>query len=47
MEARNCINAVQLYGMVALSVEYRLAPEAKFPTAVEDAWDAVRWVSCL
>ena len=28
-----------------LSVDYRLAPESKFPTAVNDAWDVVRWVA--
>jgi acetyl esterase len=28
-----------------LSVDYRLAPESKFPTAVHDAWDVVHWVS--
>lgn len=28
-----------------LSVEYRLAPEHVFPTAVQDAWDVVRWVA--
>ena len=27
-----------------VSVDYRLAPEYKFPTAAQDAWDAVQWV---
>lgn len=27
-----------------LSVDYRLAPESKFPTAVEDAFDALSWL---
>jgi acetyl esterase len=27
-----------------LSVDYRLAPTYKFPTAAHDAWDAVQWV---
>lgn len=30
---------------VVFSVEYRLAPENKFPAAVEDAYDAVAWLS--
>lgn len=32
-------------GMTVVNVGYRLAPEWKFPAAVNDAVDAVRWVS--
>jgi len=28
-----------------VSVGYRKAPEARFPTAVDDAWQALRWVA--
>jgi acetyl esterase len=28
-----------------VSVDYRLAPEHKFPVAANDAWDAVQWLS--
>lgn len=28
-----------------LSLDYRLAPEFKFPTAHNDAWDAVQWLA--
>jgi acetyl esterase len=32
-------------GCVVISVDYRLAPEYKFPVAVEDAYTAVLWVA--
>lgn len=38
------MNAVQKYGAVAISVDYRLAPEHPFPTAINDSWDALKWV---
>jgi acetyl esterase len=30
-------------GCAVLLVDYRLAPEYRFPTAVDDAWAALRW----
>ncbi|CAG9975616.1 unnamed protein product [Clonostachys byssicola] len=45
MEAGNCIRAVEAYGCVALSLSYRLAPEAKFPAATDDCWDAFKWIT--
>lgn len=32
-------------GGAVLALDYRLAPEHRFPTAVDDAWDAMRWLS--
>lgn len=32
-------------GAMVASLGYRLAPEHRFPTAVHDAWDALRWLA--
>lgn len=32
-------------GFVVVSIDYRLGPEHKFPTAHNDCWDAFKWAS--
>jgi len=39
-----CRELAHLAGCAVLSLDYRLAPEAKFPTAVHDAWDSLVWL---
>jgi len=41
--ARQAANRI---GAIVLAVDYRLAPEHRFPTAVHDAIDALRWAAC-
>ena len=38
-----CRSLANASGSVVISVDYRLAPEHKFPTAVNDAFDSVAW----
>lgn len=39
-----CRHLAHLAHCAVISVDYRLAPEAKFPTAVNDAWDSLAWL---
>lgn len=40
-----CSHVASRVGAVVVSVGYRLAPEHRFPTAVDDAWDGLRWIA--
>ena len=40
-----CRHLSHLAHCAVVSVDYRLAPEHKFPTAANDAWDALRWLA--
>ena len=40
-----CRELAGLSGAAVLSVGYRLAPEHRFPVAVDDAWDALQWLA--
>lgn len=45
MHERDCVGLVKSHGAVAISVDYRKAPEHVFPTAPNDAWDSVKWAA--
>jgi len=40
-----CRELAALSGWAVLSLGYRLAPEHRFPAAVEDAWAGLRWLA--
>jgi acetyl esterase len=40
-----CRELCRLSGCAVVSLDYRLAPEFRFPTAVHDAWDATTWLA--
>jgi acetyl esterase len=39
-----CRELARLSGAAVVSLDYRLAPEHQFPTAVNDAWDGMQWL---
>ena len=41
-----CRQLSHLAGCAVVSIDYRLAPEHKFPVAAHDAWDALQWLAC-
>ncbi|NHN89363.1 alpha/beta hydrolase [Acetobacter conturbans] len=40
-----CCRLARASGAAVLSYDYRLAPENKFPAAVDDVWAAFRWIA--
>lgn len=40
-----CRSLAHQAGCAVVSLDYRLAPEFKFPTASNDAWDALQWLA--
>lgn len=43
-DAEFCKRIVNELGCVVFDVDYRLAPENKYPIAIDDSWDALNWV---
>lgn len=43
--AASCRSLVEKLGVVCIAPSYRLGPEDAFPAGINDAWDAVKWIS--
>ena len=44
-ELANARTIAQAFDAVCISVGYRLAPEFKFPTSIDDSWDGLKWAA--
>ncbi|MBX3587539.1 MAG: alpha/beta hydrolase [Ramlibacter sp.] len=40
-----CRELARRSGCMVVSLDYRMGPEHRFPTAVHDAWDALQWLA--
>lgn len=45
-DAEICNDIKDRLGILVVDVDYRLSPENAFGTGTDDAWAAIRWVSC-
>ncbi|KAJ5525876.1 hypothetical protein N7494_012526 [Penicillium frequentans] len=45
MEASTCVHVTRKLGCISISLDYPLAPEAKFPMAYEDVWAGLQWIA--
>lgn len=45
MDDPTCRRLARELPLVVLNVEYRLAPEYRFPVGIEDCYDVVKWVT--
>jgi acetyl esterase/lipase len=45
MEELFALELVKKHGAVAISVDYRMAPEHPFPGPITDSWDALKWAA--